>query len=88
METVQIEYSTNFIRQYKKLNSQIKNQAAKAENLFREYPFSPKLKTHKLTGRLEGLWAFSISYRHRIIFEFIGKGKVLFYKIGTHDIYK
>ena len=88
MTVAQIEYSTNFVKQFRKLNPQLQKQAIKAEKLFKKDPFSPKLKTHKLSGRLEGLWAFSINYKDRIIFEFLGKGKVLFYKIGSHDIYK
>ena len=84
----QIEYSRNFVKQFKKLSPQIQKQAVKAEKLFKKDPFSPKLKTHKLSGRLEGLWAFSINYKDRIIFEFLGKEKVLFHKIGSHDIYK
>lgn len=84
----QIEYSTNFVKQFKKLTPQIQRQAVRAEKLFKRDPFSPKLKTHKLSGSLHGLWAFAINYKDRIIFEFIGKGKVLFHKIGSHDIYR
>ncbi len=84
----EIEYSSNFVKQFKKLTPQVQKQAIKAEKLFKKNPFSPKLKTHKLSGRLEGLWAFSINYRDRIVFEFMDKGKILFHKIGSHDIYK
>ncbi|OGH41374.1 MAG: hypothetical protein A3H79_04675 [Candidatus Levybacteria bacterium RIFCSPLOWO2_02_FULL_36_8b] len=84
----QIEYSTNFVKQFKKLTPQAKKQAIKAELLFRKDPFSPRIKTHKLTGKLSDLWAFSIDYRNRIIFEFIDEGKVVFYKIGSHEIYR
>lgn len=85
---MQIEYSSNFVKQFKKLTPQIKKQAIKAELLFKKNPFSPKIRTHKLTGRLSSLWVFSIDYRNRIIFEFIDKGKVVFYKIGAHEIYR
>lgn len=88
MTKVQIEYSTNFIREFKKLSPSIKKQAVKAERIFKENPFSSKLKTHKLTGKLQNLWAFSINYHDRIIFEFVGKHKVVFYRIGSHDVYK
>ena len=84
----QIEYSTNFVKQFKKLTPQVKKQAIKAELLFRKDPFSPRIKTHKLTGKLSNLWAFSIDYRNRIIFEFIDEGKVVFYRIGSHEIYR
>ena len=83
-----IEYSKNFVKQFKRLAPQTQQQAIKAEKLFKKDPFSSKLKSHKLSGRLEGLWAFSINYKDRIIFEFLGKGKILFHKIGSHDIYK
>ncbi|MBI2595343.1 type II toxin-antitoxin system YoeB family toxin [Candidatus Daviesbacteria bacterium] len=88
MAITQIEYSSNFVKQFKKLTPKIQKQAIKAEKLFKKDPFSPTSKTHKLTGQLEGLWAFSINYKDRIIFEFMGQGKVLFHKIGSHDIYK
>ena len=88
MTIIQIEYSGNFAKQFKKLTPRIQKQAIKTEKLFKKEPFSRKLKTHKLIGRLEGLWAFSINYKDRIIFEFMGKGRVLFYKIGSHNIYK
>ncbi|TSC86653.1 MAG: hypothetical protein G01um10147_865 [Microgenomates group bacterium Gr01-1014_7] len=88
MTITQIEYSTNFVRLFKKLTPEVKKQAVKAESLFKKNPFFPKLKTHKLSGKLAGLWAFSINYQDRIIFEFMEKGKVLFYKIGSHEIYK
>jgi len=88
MTITQIEYSSNFVKQFKKLSPQTQRQAVKAEKLFKKDPFLSKLKTHKLSGKLEGLWSFSINYKDRIIFEFLGKGKVIFYKIGSHDIYK
>jgi len=88
MTSSQIEYSKNFVKQFKKLTPQTQRQAIKAEKLLKKDPFSRQLKTHKLTGRLEGLWAFSINYKDRVIFEFMDEGKILLHKIGSHDIYK
>ena len=48
-------------------------------------PYQSKLKTHKLTGRLKGLWALSITYEYRIIFEFINENSILLHAIGKHD---
>lgn len=88
MSDPQVEYSSSFVRQFKRLTPRIQKQAIKSERLFKKDPFDSRLKTHKLSGRLEGLWAFSINYKDRIIFEFLGKDKVLFHKIGDHNIYK
>ena len=48
-------------------------------------PFNSRLRTHKLTGRLEGLWAFSVSFDCRVIFKFLGKTEILMIDIGGHD---
>jgi len=84
---MQIVYLSRFARQYKKLPAEIKDLAEKKEKLFRKDPFSPLLKTHKLTGPLDGLHAFSVNNTYRIIFEFASKNLVRFYQIGTHEIY-
>ena len=62
------------------------DEFAKAgEKLFRENPFTPQLKTHKLHGRDKEVWAFSVSYRHRIKFIFLKEDSVLFLDVGTHN---
>jgi len=53
--------------------------------LFSQNPFNPKLRAHKLTGRLEGLWAFSVAYDCRAIFRFLTKDEILLIDIGSHD---
>jgi addiction module RelE/StbE family toxin len=59
--------------------------AALAEN-----PFEPRLKTHKLRGQLEGLWACWVEYDCRIIFAFEpdpsgGEDLIVLVDIGSHD---
>ena len=53
--------------------------------LFVNKPFSPQLKTHKLTGKLKDLWSFSADYDLRVIFYFTDdKTKMaVFVDIGT-----
>ncbi|OGE80536.1 MAG: hypothetical protein A2660_00965 [Candidatus Doudnabacteria bacterium RIFCSPHIGHO2_01_FULL_45_18] len=85
---MQIIYSPKFEREYKRLPVKIKQLAEKKEKLFRVNPFDPKLKTHKLSGRLREFWAFSVDYQHRIVFEFATKNLVYFHAVGTHDVYK
>jgi len=48
-------------------------------------PFTPALHTHKLTGSLVGLWAFSVSHDCRVVFDFVSPSKILLIDIGTHD---
>lgn len=88
MTDIQVKYTTHFVKQFKKLSPKKKQEAIKSEKLFREDPSTLQLKTHKLTGKLHGLWAFSINFHDRIIFEFIDGNKIIFHRIGSHDVYK
>ena len=85
---MEIRYSPKFKRQYKKLSEEIKSHAEKREAVFRKNPFDPRLKTHKLHGSQDGFMSFSVDYSYRIIFEFYNPDTVIFYEIGTHDIYE
>ena len=85
---MRIFYSPQFKREYRKLSDIIKDKAEKKEKIFRINPLDQRLKTHKLGGRLIGLWSFSIDYRYRIIFEFISRENITFHAIGDHSIYK
>jgi len=86
---MKIIYSSKFAREYRKLPKEVKTLAEKQEDIFRKDPFDPKLKTHKLKGRLKGFLSFSIGYKYRIIFEFgTNKSTVYFHSVGDHDIYE
>jgi mRNA interferase YafQ len=55
-----------------------------------EKPFEPELKTHKLRGELEGLWACWVEYDCRIIFASEpdpddGEDVIVLVDIGSHD---
>ena len=53
-------------------------------------PFHPALRTHKLSGDLEGSWACSVAYDLRIVFAFVpnpgtGAEEILLQAVGSHD---
>jgi len=84
-----IFYTSRFKRSYKKLSETVKINAEKKEKIFRQDPFDKLLKTHKLHGKLDGVYAFSIDPKIRIIFEFNkDKNEIFFLAIGDHDIYE
>lgn len=85
---MEINYSSKFKRQFKKLPREIKESAIICEKVFRDNPFDQKLKTHKLHGTMKEYWAFSISYSYRIGFTFTDSNLVEFHAVGNHDIYK
>ena len=85
MQILHIYYDSCFERRYRKLPPRIREFAKVGEKLFRENPFDPQLKTHKLHGRDKEVWAFSVSYRHRIKFIFLKEDSVLFLDVGAHN---
>ncbi len=84
---IAVRYSPKFAREYKKLPLELKKLAERKEKLFRLNPLDPKLKTHKLHGRLSEFWSFSIDKKYRIIFEFGENDIIYFHSIGDHHIY-
>ena len=85
---MKIIYTKVFISQYKKLSPKVKIEAEGKEKIFNKNPFDPRLKTHKLTGKLRGRWSFRLDYKNRIVVTFNGKNEVWFLAVGSHDIYK
>jgi mRNA-degrading endonuclease YafQ of YafQ-DinJ toxin-antitoxin module len=79
-----IYFTSHFERRYKKLPTAIQSLAEEKERLFRADAFDPRLGTHKLKGKLKGLWAFSVTSDIRAVFEFLDGDEVLFHDIGPH----
>lgn len=88
-EGMRIFYTPKFERDYKKLSSSLKIKIQEEIEIFKKDPFHPSLKTHKLSWPLQGLWSFSVTYSHRVIFQFSENEKeiVYFHGVGDHSIY-
>ena len=80
-----IYYSSHFARQYRRLPLLTKRLAEKKEAWFRADAFDPRLRIHKLTGKLEGRWAFTVALDVRMIFRFLDGDEVLFLTVGRHE---
>ena len=88
MKINKIHYTSRFIKDFKKISKDKQKLAVIREKIFRGNCFDSRLKTHKLTGSLQNYWAFSVTHSDRILFRFINKKEIIFYKIGGHEIYK
>jgi len=87
--TTDARFKRSFKRLIKK-NPQLQNQILAILELLGNDPLNPSLKSHKLTGQLDGLWACSVSYDCRIIFAFkkeavTGNDLIVLVDIGSHD---
>ncbi len=83
-----VSYKPSFIREFKKLPIELQEDVLERIELFKNVENHKKLKVHKLKGRLEKFYSFSVTYSHRIVFTFESKNEVVFLAIGDHDIYK
>ena len=67
-----------------KYNREIKDGIKKTISLLEKDVFTPSLKTHKLHGKMNNVYACSVDYDFRIIFSFDHK-YVYLESIGYHD---
>ena len=84
---IETAFSSSFKRAFKKSvagNASLETKFWERVELFKNNPFDPKLRTHKLSGKLKDLWSFSIEYDVRVIFSFAEQDKVIFVDIGSH----
>ena len=87
MKINSIYYHPSFKKAFLGLPLSLRRKAIKKDKIFREDPFSQRLKTHKLHCQLKNQWSFSIDKKNRIVFIFNNKD-VIFLDVGDHDIYK
>lgn len=85
---MEIGFSSSFKKAFKKRikgNKELEKKYWEKVGVFIKDPFDRILKTHKLSGKLQDLWSFSIEYDSRIIFYFTDNGNVVFVDLGKHD---
>lgn len=85
---IRIYPTSRFKKAYKRLPINLKKKAEKKEEIFIADPFNKRLNTHTLKGKLKDYWSYSVDKNYRILFRFINKNKVIYFDIGTHNIYK
>jgi len=83
-------YKPRFLRVFHKLDPQLRTLSKERIVQFQKDPFTAKLDTHRLHGKLKNQWSFSIDSRYRVLFEFLNKKKdeVVFLDIGNHSLYR
>jgi mRNA interferase YafQ len=87
--TTDKKFKRSFKRLIKK-NPQLQDKILAVLELLGNDPFTMSLKSHKLTGQLDGLWCCSVVYDCRIIFAFkkdtiTGDDLIILVDIGSHD---
>ena len=83
-----IHVTPDFEKTFLRLPKHIQHLATRKDQWFRRDAFDPRLRTHKLKGELAPYWAYSVNREYRVLFRFLGSREVIYYDIGTHEIYR
>ena len=86
-------WGSTFVRAFKRRarkHPTLRQDIEETLRLLQEDPFTPRLATHKLKGKLAGSWACSVGYDLRIVFDFVKSPErqeddIFLIEIGTHD---
>ena len=81
-------YVPVFIKEFKKLEPSLQDEAIEKIELFKDRKNHKQLKVRKLKGRLKDRYSFSVNYKYRIVFMWLSKNKAVFLTIGDHSVYE
>ena len=79
--------TSQFKKSYKKLPKIIQEKANEKDKIFQQNPSAANLRVHKLKGKLKNYWSYSVDENYRVLFGFIDRNKIIYFHIGTHEIY-
>jgi plasmid maintenance system killer protein len=82
-----IIYTPVFLKQVKKCDPDLKTEVTEKVSMFKDKDNHQRLKVHKLKGKLKGLYSFSVTHSHRIVFSWEGSTTAVFFSFGSHDVY-
>ena len=86
-------WSAAFVRAFKRAvrhQPELQEKVERTLKQLSEDPFHPTLHSHKLKGKLAGVWACTVDYDNRVLFEFVqnlesGEEEIFLLALGTHN---
>ncbi|MFA5946137.1 MAG: hypothetical protein WC802_04495 [Patescibacteria group bacterium] len=86
---MEVSYALSFLRAFHSLPVTLQKEGLEKIDLFADTENHKTLKVHKLHGRMNDRHAFSVNYKIRIIFRYIGNPRRAYLMaIDDHDAYK
>jgi len=85
---MEVSFSSAFKRAFKKRikeNENLESKFWQKLEIFTSDPYDPRLRTHKLSGKLKDLWSFTVDYDERVLFYFTEDDQAVFVDVGSHD---
>ncbi len=85
---IEIVFTPSFDHKVKKTQPALLEELSDTIECLKNRKNHAGMKLHKLHGRLKGLLAVSVDYRHRIIFRWVNKDRILLMDFGDHSVYE
>ena len=85
---IEIVFTPAFDRAVRKLDAALLEEVSDTVEKLKNARQHEGLKIHKLHGRLKGLQSASVDYRHRIVFQWVTKSRILLLDFGDHSVYE
>lgn len=82
---MKVVYATRFVKQLAKAEEPLADAIYEAVEKFKDARNHKSLKVHKLKGRLSSMYAFSATYKIRILFYYPEKNVAEMVMFATHD---
>lgn len=87
MSAKRVVHSPKFQRSLQKLPLGLIEKIVERILILQKDVFHPSLQTHKLHGKLSGLWSFSVDQKYRVVFE-RARNSLILLDVGDHAIYQ
>ncbi|MGV8145094.1 MAG: type II toxin-antitoxin system YafQ family toxin [Alkaliphilus sp.] len=85
MSKYKLAYTARFIKSYKKLHPNEKNQIMKKTELLSQNPMHPSLRTKKIQGN-DNIFECSMNMDIRIIWYYEDEYLIILLDVGHHDV--
>jgi mRNA-degrading endonuclease YafQ of YafQ-DinJ toxin-antitoxin module len=86
---LKIGYAASFVRRYKKLSPALQREVRQKIEEFKNPKNHRALEVHKLSGRMKGRSAFSVTFSDRIVFGLSKDKKTAYlFDVGDHGVYE
>lgn len=83
-----LRYKPSFVRAFAKLPEALQSEALERLEQFKNPTHHQSLRVHKLKGKLKGFYSFSVTYSHRVVFQYESRDTVALLAIGDHAVYR
>ncbi len=87
MSEITIVYMPVFLKQIKKFEPRLRDEAVQKINQFKDRNTHEHLRVHKLKGALKNCYGFSVTYNERVVFMWKDSQTAIFLSVGDHDVY-